>query len=77
MSVANTILQGIVGNCTKIVKAKKRLYWNFIKITFAASIKKHDEMYKEWDHCYNIDLTCTIRDKWMTSFLLCLIVMPF
>jgi len=46
--VANTIIQRIVGNCIKTVKAINRQYWNFIRITFLPSVyKKHDKICKE------------------------------
>jgi hypothetical protein len=46
--VANTVLQGIMGNCIKIFKAINRQYWNFIGITFVLSVnKKQDKICKE------------------------------
>jgi len=45
---ANTFLQGIVGNCIKIVITEQKQYWNFIRITFVPSVnKKKDKMWKE------------------------------
>jgi len=43
--VANTLLQGIVGNCLKSFKTRNRKYWNFKGNTFVPSVNKKHEKY--------------------------------